>query len=831
MATTIAAFQASLPYKLDDFQIQACEHILDGANVLVAAPTSSGKTVAALFGIERALAHGRRAIYTAPIKALSNQKYAELSARYPSVGLATGDVSISPRSAVVVMTTEVLRNIIYCEPDALADLDVVVLDEVHYLGDRERGSVWEEIIIHLPPHVLLICLSATVSNADEFVGWLRTLRGPAQAVVSKERPVPLNYHQLVGDDHLRVVDLLAPDGHVLVKSPDLALRRHRLNHLAAITALDRAGLLPAIVFIFSRVGCDGAASRLARADLWLTTPSQRKALRAAADEVEAGLSKSDADTLGFRAWRHQFLRGIAAHHAGLLPAFKQAVEQQFAAGNLKVVFATETLALGINMPARTVLIESLVKWDGIRHAELTAGQFTQLTGRAGRRGIDLEGNAVIPAAEITDAALMAHFVHTASFPLRSSFAPNPNMVVNLIATLGLQRSRQALESSFAQFQTDGRVVELSRKLRRQDEAISSFPFEECEYGDAHEYCSLRDELRTLQRRTQRERLDLSQLRLGSVIQGRRGPLVITRINSRKGVIEVVDIEARRHEQRLQYHPETIGSIRLEKHTVAHNIVTRKRIASRLRTALASGRICAKNTSDPKVAALRQALSDHPVAQCPHREVHARQLRPVLVLERERDNLLRHIADSQGALTAVFDKLCALLASYGYLTSDYQAVTSEGMKLRRLYNEHDVLLARVLDGKLLTALDPAQFAAILSQFVYDARAEGSEAVSEAMNRALAGIDRLKGDLVRRQRELGLPTMRKLDGGAIGPIHAWACGASMSEALSFSKMSIGDLVRVCKLIVDLCQQLERIGDHHISALAHKAQEAIMRGVVTQ
>ena len=454
----LASFRALYEFDFDDFQVAACTALGTGSGVLVAAPTGSGKTVIGEYAVHLALAQGRKCFYTTPIKALSNQKYADLVRRYDNrtVGLLTGDNSINGDAPVVVMTTEVLRNMLYTGSATLSGLGYVVLDEVHYLADRSRGAVWEEVIIHLPESVRVVALSATVSNAEEFGEWLDQVRGGTTVIVDEQRPVPLWQHVLAGN---RLYDLFTDDEHTRVnpellrvaqrdtwierKAPGRPARGgHRPRRFApayrpdVISRLDASGLLPAITFIFSRAGCDAAVEQCLVAGLRLTTPEEAEAIQQVAERRTADIPPEDLTVLGYGAWLDGLRRGIAAHHAGMLPAFKEVVEELFAAGLVRAVFATETLALGINMPARTVVIEKLDKWNGETHANLTAGEYTQLTGRAGRRGIDVEGHAVVLWQPGMDPGAVGGLASTRTYPLNSSFRPSYNMAVNLTGWAG-----------------------------------------------------------------------------------------------------------------------------------------------------------------------------------------------------------------------------------------------------------------------------------------------------------------------------------------------------------------------------------------------------------
>ena len=560
----LTAFADGYGFVFDDYQREACAHVEAGSGVLVAAPTGAGKTIVGEFAVFLALAQGRKCFYTTPIKALSNQKYADLVRRHgpAQVGLLTGDSTINSEAPVVVMTTEVLRNMIYAGSSTLANLGFVVMDEVHYLADRFRGAVWEEVIIGLAESIQVIALSATVSNAEEFGEWLSEVRGEMAVVVSERRPVPLFQHVLVGPT---LYDLFADVAPTARESPaggsevNPALVRvsrnesryvrddsrrprgkggrgrrtvgygsgayggaahrsrtdgagygprslHSPGRPEIVELLDQAALLPAIMFIFSRAGCDGAVRQLLGSGLRLTSPAEQREIAAIIERHIAGLSDADLRALDYDRFAEAMSRGIAAHHAGLLPTFKECVEEAFVRGLIKVVFATETLALGINMPARSVVLEKLVKYNGESHADITPGEYTQLTGRAGRRGIDVEGHAVVIWQPGLDPRAVAGLASRRTYPLRSSFAPTYNMAVNLVGSVGRERARTLLEQSFAQFQSDRSVVGVARSLARNATAIEAGWAEAtCDRGDFVGYARLRAEIAALEAQAARER--------------------------------------------------------------------------------------------------------------------------------------------------------------------------------------------------------------------------------------------------------------------------------------------------------------------------------------
>lgn len=526
-------FSESFPFELDPFQIEACHALENGKGVLVAAPTGAGKTIIGEFAVDLVINSGGKCFYTTPIKALSNQKFTELCIKYgeSKIGLLTGDISINSEAQIVVMTTEVLRNMIYSNSKTIDDLKYVVMDEVHYLADKFRGAVWEEILIHLSEAVQIISLSATVSNAEEFGEWLQTVRGETEVIVSEIRPVPLYQHVLFGN---RLLDLFGENQKLNPELTRLERDSYRqvrgnwrdkpkgprpLTRSEVIEKLDREGLLPAITFIFSRNNCDVAVRQCLAAGIKLTNTEERKIIRSVIAKNMKNLAEEDLVVLGYYEWADALERGIAAHHAGLLPAFKVTVEELFQQGLVKAVFATETLALGINMPARTVVLEKLSKWNGEGHVAISPGEYTQLTGRAGRRGIDIEGNAVILWNNDLDSTSVGGLASTRTYPLKSSFKPTYNMSINLISQLGSARARTSLESSLAQFQADKAVVGLAKQIRKNESARDElFNQSKCDRGDFLEYASMRAAIKKLEtdsKRSKRKRHEIEE-EIGSI---------------------------------------------------------------------------------------------------------------------------------------------------------------------------------------------------------------------------------------------------------------------------------------------------------------------------
>jgi ATP-dependent RNA helicase HelY len=871
----LTAFQALYDFTFDDFQIEACEALSRGQGVLVAAPTGSGKTVVGEFAVHLALAGGRKCFYTTPIKALSNQKYSDLVRRYgpDSVGLLTGDNSVNGEAPVVVMTTEVLRNMLYAGSATLAGLGYVVLDEVHYLADRFRGAVWEEVIIHLPESVQVVALSATVSNAEEFGEWLDQVRGGTTVIVDEHRPVPLWQHMLAGgrlydlfteaDAENRVnpelIRIAQRDEWAARKAPSRPSRGGRRprrfgvpRRPEVIGRLDRAGLLPAITFIFSRAGCDAAAAQCVAAGLRLTSPDEAAEITELAERRTADIPDEDLRAIGYGEWLAGLQRGIAAHHAGLLPTFKEVVEELFSGGLIRAVFATETLALGINMPARTVVIERLDKWNGETHANLTPGEYTQLTGRAGRRGIDIEGHAVVLWQPGVDPVAVAGLAGTRTYPLTSSFRPSYNMAVNLTAQFGRARAATLLESSFAQFQADRAVVGLARQVRLGREELDRIAAGmSCDRGDAAEYARIRAELseresqlarqRSARRRAETAR-SLEPLRRGDIIQvtaGRRTGTAVVLEQRPAGILIV--LTAGRQVRRLsaadfsgpvqpidRIRVPTWFSERSPKHRRDLSVTVRARLAGR---DLSRPRRTAE-TNDEEVAALRRRLREHPSHACPDREQHVRQAERYRRQLREVEGLERRAAGRTHVIARTFGQVCAVLDRLGYLHGD--DVTAEGRRLAGLYTELDLVVAECLRRGLWDGLTAPELAACVSALSFESRQAGDAGPPRLppgrVREVFAAMVRVWGELDQLESDHGLSFLRDPDLGFAWTAYRWARGHAVADVLDDDpNLAPGDFVRWVKQVIDLLDQVATVADGDVAANARSAVESMRRGVV--
>ncbi|WP_345802468.1 DEAD/DEAH box helicase [Microbacterium sp. AZCO] len=806
-----ADFAASQRFTLDPFQLEGCRALEEGRSVLVAAPTGAGKTIVGEFAVHLAMRepgdtrHPPKAFYTTPMKALSNQKFRELVDVYGAddVGLLTGDTNINGNARVVVMTTEVLRNMLYADSSALRGLRYVVMDEVHYLADRFRGAVWEEVIIHLPPEVRLVSLSATVSNAEEFGDWLDTVRGDTEVIVSEVRPVPLEQHVLVRGDLLPLFDDRAGIATAQVNQELMRIRSfkgatyennrraqsmnsakqrgyeasrrrphkggtrpvrsanvqriERLDRPDVVELLERANLLPAIFFIFSRIGCDAAVGQVRRSGMRLTTQEERLEIRAIVEDRTRTLLDEDLAVLGYYEWLDNLERGVASHHAGLLPAFKEVVEELFQRKLVKVVFATETLALGINMPARTVVLEKLEKFNGEARVAITSGEYTQLTGRAGRRGIDVEGHAVIQWTEGLDPQAVAALASRRTYPLNSSFRPTYNMAVNLIDQFGRGRAREILESSFAQFQADRSVVGLARQVREQEESLAGYEQAmTCDRGDFAEYSQIRRDLSDLEK-----------------------------INRK-------DANASR---------------------------------------------ATRDQRQRELSSLRKRMQRHPCHQCPDREHHARWAERYWRLRRTVDNLRRQIETRTGTVARVFDRVVDVLGELDYVRVDDEGatrLTASGRTMRRIYGERDLLVSESLRTGIWNDLDAASLAALACCLVYEPRRDEGGPGEQRLPRgpfrhALGETHELWQKLDDLEREHRLPGSEPIATGLAQAMHSWARGVPLDRVLIEADMAAGDFVRWSKQTIDLLDQVSIVADASLGSVARKALDAVRRGIV--
>jgi ATP-dependent RNA helicase HelY len=597
----------------------------------------------------------------------------------------------------------------------------------------------------------------------------------------------------------------------------------------------------------------------------LTDTEERRSIREVALERTIDIPDADLGVLGYDAWLDALERGVAAHHAGMLPVFKEVVEELFSQGLLKVVFATETLALGINMPARTVVLERLVKWNGETHAEITPGEYTQLTGRAGRRGIDVEGDAVVVWHNGLDPRMLAGLASTRTYPLRSSFAPSYNMAVNLVGSLGRSRAREVLETSFAQFQADRGVVGMARQLTRDEDVLDGYrDAMTCHLGDFAEYSRLRRGLSDREKELTREgtirhRDDISES-LGALMPGdvvivpsgrRAGPAVVLDTgfadrDDARPLLMTLDKQVRRIAANELTAPlEPIARVKIPKDFSARSAHSRRNLASALRDKAAHAQGEAQGRppkrrngsgDDALVLELRAAIRSHPCHGCDDREDHARWAERYYRLQREIEGSRRRIEERTNTIARQFDRVLALLSELGYVagTGEHLQRTDAGALLARIYTDQDLLASESIRRGLWDSLDAPSLAAVAASLVYESRnsddSDEPHIPNGPVRKALDDMMELAAELASLEKRHRLNFIRTPDLGFCWAIHRWTSGVKLERVLRDSDLAAGDFVRWVKQVIDLLGQIAQASaGTQVQQRANDAIDAIMRGVV--
>ena len=832
------SFTAALPYTPDPFQSEAMDALDNDSSVLVAAPTGSGKTLIAEYAVHRALTRGQRAFYTAPIKALSNQKYRDLCAIHGAarVGLVTGDNAVNADADVVVMTTEVLRNMIYASSSRLDRLGAVILDEVHFLQDAYRGPVWEEVIIQLDPTVQLVCLSATVSNADEVGEWLTTVRGHTKVVTESRRPVELLTHHALYDSsngrvqmHDTIVNgepnrnlerILATARSLPPKGQGGKRPRRRFatpTRPETVELLEDNDMLPAIIFIFSRAQCEDAVKSCMSAGIVLTTREEEDEIVAIVDRHVDSLTPSDRRALGYEEFLDRVGSGIACHHAGMIPMFKEAVEECFVRGLVKVVFATETLAVGINMPARAVVIEKLTKYTGEHHVLLRASEYTQLTGRAGRRGLDRIGHAVTLWNPFVTFDQTAGLALSRSFRLSSAFRPTFNMAVNMIRRHSREAATHFLNLSFAQFQTDRDVVTSEAVLERKRRELARLEMTQSELTDSF----LEAEEETVG--DVEAEIALRSLRPGDVVvfdaSNLRGRGVVISTAARRSGMRLTVLTPSR--KQLDITARDLLSVPVKGGSIDLPVPFEPATAEFVRETVAR---LVRARIDEGVTTPRVGRSGRP-----RRDVvdSSRSLRR---LRKEIEQLEQRPSARAGSVNQRFMDVVELLAELGYVEG--WSLTDKGHVLAGVFHESDLMVTEVITGGILEKLSVPDLVACVSCLVFEPRGGDSGHVrwpNDTVRNRFKRMEKTSTRLNALQRERGIQMHRSPHAGLAMDAMRWAQGSPLSDVLD-PELTPGDFVRSMRQIIDLLRQIETVSPgEDLRATAAAAARAVNRSVV--
>ncbi len=857
----VARFQAHLSFPLDTFQLEAIDLLYRGKSVLVTAPTGSGKTIVAEYAIFDALDRGLKLIYTTPLKALSNQKFRDLIEEYgeSKIGLVTGDNSINPNAPIVVMTTEILRNILYQDPSRLDQVIHVVLDEVHYMNDADRGTVWEEAIIHAPQHLQLVALSATVANAPEIAAWISSIRGEIEVVEHFERPVPLRQLYFTGED---LLPLLAKDGKGLngelrrrqQSNRDAGPYRRRradIDPVKLARLLDKEQLLPAIDFIFSRRGCDLALQECLAADLRLVSRNEQTQIQALVDKVvRENPTVKQTGPVTARLLK-ALPYGVAVHHAGLVPVLRNLVELLFQQGLVRVVFATETLAAGINMPARTTIISSLSKRTDVGHRLLTANEFMQMTGRAGRRGKDVIGHAVI-VDDGFQTVQEAYAVATAPpDPIGSQFTLSYNMVLNLMRNFPWETIRDLLKRSFGQYQSNKGIVDLRRQLERQKTEVLA----------ATVPCELKPELtetevplldyenrqrafherwRRLQQWRSRYKIEKSDQIVAQLDKAPAGTLVAFKTGKGKAPMVGVVIQKRRGSDSHHFHVLVYTNGSLHKTTAGDILhvskrqqavdVPPKQLAKAARLKIygwfkglpqfvddATTRAIQEEAKDltyfahvkaeEKAIAEEQAdLFTHLCHTCPILDEHMKAHANVRHLTVQIEAAEKQIARQQELYLEEFVNFTHVLSHFGHLAGGKP--TEAGELNAHIRATNGLLIAEVVRRGTLDALQPVEMAAVISTLIFEARrqmAVNIDGVPKGVKAAVASVFGIATDISFTQERFGIRVPVNVEIALVPTILAWGNGADWQQVARAVDLDDGDLVRAFRQLIDLLHQL--------------------------
>lgn len=864
---------AIFPFELDEFQLQAIAALDAGKSVVVCAPTGSGKTLIGEYTIYRALARGGRVFYTTPLKALSNQKLRDFRQQFgaENVGLLTGDTSVNRDAPILVMTTEIFRNMLYGTPigqvgTSLVGVEAVVLDECHYMNDQQRGTVWEESVIYCPPKIQLVALSATVANSDQLTDWITTVHGETQLIYSNFRPVPLEFYFGNLNGLFPLLDSKKRDVNPSLKQKRVRKPTHRGDRPEApsipfiLSQLQQKNLLPAIYFIFSRRGCDRAVQDVV--NMSLVNPQEVAILK---ERIDDFLAKNPE--AGRAGQVEQLYRGVAAHHAGILPAWKGLVEELFGLGLVKVVFATETLAAGINMPARTTVISTLSKRTDRGHRLLTASEFLQMAGRAGRRGMDTTGNVVTLQTPFEGIKEAFYLATAGADPLVSQFTPSYGMVLNLLQTHTLPQAKELVEQSFAQYLATLHlkpqkqyISELTAELAKLDiqlAAVNPGQLASYEKTAAH----LKEERRLL-KVLQQQDLEVRQQAiathlevtpLGTVIflkgkhipvptplagvlihktllRGQPAILLCLGVNNRWYVATAADVVQINSQQCLRVDgllpPEDLI---LKPGQGKKGDEVTKGVASLLSTLLPIEEVTLDVTPHvqeqiEKVAALEAKLQEHPLKQ---------QGDPVNLIKRQkrRGELQLDISDRQAKFRKYqgqhwqdFLNLIEILRESDCLTD--LTPTPKGLAASAIRGDNELWVGLVLMSGELDHLEPQDLAAAMAALVTETPRPDTwvnYAPSDSVVEALYSLRHIRRQLFQLQNRYKVTLPIWLEYDLVGIIQQWALGVSWLELCSHTNLDEGDIVRLLRRTVDILSQIPHVP--HVSIeLQRNAIEAI-------
>jgi len=851
----LQSFKARYPFRLDRFQLDAIAAIIDDKSVIVSAPTGSGKTLVAEFAIHTALARGRRIAYTTPLKALSNQKYADFCRQFGQdrVGILTGDVKVNTRAAVIVMTTEILRNMFYA--GGLDSLEFVVLDECHYMGDEGRGTVWEEIIVNAPKEVALVGLSATVRNIGEIADWISLVHRPIVPITHPHRSVPLQYliADLSGEIHTYEsvrqgdVRLLGAerDGGQLDKGRWYT--RRVVDPTVMLDELESRGWLPAIYFIFSRAGCERAMETVLAEGKPLLTKSQQQQVDEAIREAVADnptMAESPLNQTIFQALG----MGVGLHHAGVLPSVKRLIELLFERGLCKVVFATETMSLGIHMPAKSVVLQSLTKRTDRGFRSLTHNELTQMAGRAGRRGIDPEGKCVM-ALDVRDGLEdMIRVVDGPPEPVLSQFKLGYSSVALLLATgQDMATIRRTVESSFGQYQNLKKIRGLEAEVAGLESAVEDGRRFAAPCGDF----SRIGRYRALRAQVEQQRMARGKGGRGgrSAADAEPGRLALVRRKSGASLGLICGVDRRRHRVLITV-------------LLPHGVTVQMKEGNMKKIFWQTPPLHLPRDWERRTRSLSEQLEGLSIPVLVERE---RTLGPegtLASIECHRcpwgsqtrcDHAWKGLEALEGRLgqkremldafkNAYWQEFCrvvAVLERFGAV-QDGKLLT-KGQLIAGLRHDNELLIAEVVDRGILEDTTLAEAAALCSCLIEESRS-GDSAVARLflkkrpkLKRKLQDLEAVARTVLEVQHHHHLPMPVGISTGFMPSVFRWASGEDDWTGIveeSFGGHE-GDLIRAMRRLIDVLRQLGESPEvpPAVQAMLIRAARVVDRGIVLE
>lgn len=851
----LESFKARYPFALDPFQLDAVRAIQDGKSVIVSAPTGSGKTLVAEFAIHATLARRRRIAYTTPLKALSNQKYADFCRQFGSehVGILTGDVKVNARASVVVMTTEILRNMFYT--GGVDGLAFVVLDECHYMGDEGRGTVWEEIIVNAPTDVALVGLSATVKNIAEIADWISLVHRPVVPITHPHRSVPLQYlvADLSGEIHAYdavrngTVRLLGQEREGGYSDKGRWYTRRVVDPTVMLDELETRGWLPAIYFIFSRAGCERAMETVLAEGKPLLTGSQRhqvdEAIREAVSDTpavaESPLNQTVFQGLGM---------GVGLHHAGVLPSVKRLIELLFERGLCKVVFATETMSLGIHMPAKSVVLQSLTKRTDRGFRSLTHNELTQMAGRAGRRGIDPEGKCVM-ALDVRDGLEdMVRVVDGPPEPVLSQFKLGYGSVALLLATgQDMATIRRTVESSFGQYQNLKKIRGLEAEVTSLETALADGRSFEAPCGDFPRI----GRYRAARAQVEQQRMARGKGGRGarSAAEAEPGRLALVRRKSGASLGLICGLDRRRHRVLVTV-------------LLPHGVTVQMKEGNIKKIFWQTPLLHLPRDWERRTKSLSEQLERLSVPELVERERSRGPEGELAAIECHRcpwgsqsrcDQSWKGLEALDGRLAqkremldvfknAYWQEFCrvvAVLERFGAVQDG--KLLAKGQLIAGFRHDNELLVAEMVDRGILEDTTLAEAAALCSCLIEESRS-GDSTVARLflkkrpkLKRKLQELESVAHAVLDVQRHHHLPMPAGVSTGFMPSVFRWASGEDdWSDIVeeSFGGHE-GDLIRALRRLIDLLRQLGEAPEvpQALAALLGRAARVVDRGIVLE